>query len=177
MNDKFDDFADDLLEERSIRPLIIIGASKVDDLLFEILKKSLRPKIAKASDSDELLENDRPLSTFSARTLLCYRLGLIDKTLFAAIDQLRKLRNLCAHQVRFDHEVSPIRDHLAELRKNVSRRESYKLTQKRYNHEGVEGETAEIQCLLLTICVLLESISSSCEPIIENENAIAISSR
>ena len=39
ISDQFDTFAEDLLEERTPRSLIIIGASKVDDLLFQILTK------------------------------------------------------------------------------------------------------------------------------------------
>jgi DNA-binding MltR family transcriptional regulator len=86
----FDDFAEDLLEERSVRPLIIVGASKVDHLLREILSSHLLPKIAKKDEPDELLEGDRPLSTFSSRIKLCYRLGLIDKTMYTALEKLRE---------------------------------------------------------------------------------------
>ena len=75
--DQFDDFADDLLGERTARPLIIVGTAKVENLLFQILSQHLLPKKTKASDQDELLEGDRPLATFSARIKLCYRLGLI----------------------------------------------------------------------------------------------------
>ncbi|HTR45577.1 MAG TPA: hypothetical protein VMH06_07690, partial [Thermodesulfovibrionales bacterium] len=66
ISDIFDAFAEDLLEERSARPMIIVGASKVDNLLFEILNNHLLPKLAKANDHDQLLEgwrvNVRPTS-------------------------------------------------------------------------------------------------------------------
>jgi hypothetical protein len=39
-SESFDAFAEDLLAERSAKPLIIVGASKVDDLLLEILRAS-----------------------------------------------------------------------------------------------------------------------------------------
>ena len=77
-HDLFDAFADDLLAERMPRPLIIVGTSKVDLLLFGILDAYLLPKRAKPKHKDELLEGDRPLATFSARIKMCYRLGLID---------------------------------------------------------------------------------------------------
>src|SRR5712691_1713619 len=98
----FDVFAEDLLAERSARPLVIVGASKVDHLLFEMLRIFLLPKIAKAKDQDELLEGDTPLATFSARIKMCRRLGLIDETLYVALERLRALRNLSAHSISFD---------------------------------------------------------------------------
>lgn len=154
----FDLFAEDLLAERNARPLVIIGASKVDDLLFEVLRSFLLPKIAKAKDRDELLEGDRPLATFSARIKICRRLGLIDETFYGTLDRLRDLRNLSAHSVSFDASKSPVRDHIAELRKSVAGRNSYRLTRRRYFDAAALQPIEEIQCLLLTICVLLEAI-------------------
>ena len=74
----FDSFAEDLLAERSIRPLIIVGTAKVADLLLEILRAFLLPQIKNQKESDEMLEADSPLATFSARIKMCRRLGLID---------------------------------------------------------------------------------------------------
>jgi DNA-binding MltR family transcriptional regulator len=157
-SDPFDDFADELLDERTIRPLIIIGASKIDHLLLEILKQYLLPKSTKSREPDELLEGDRPLSTFSARTKLCYRLGLIDKSVYTAIEKLRALRNPSAHQITFDHTKSPIREHLAELRKYVVNCTSFSLTKSRYFDGASLTATEELQCVLLTLCVVLEAI-------------------
>jgi hypothetical protein len=96
-SDLFDAFAEDLLAERASCPLVIIGASKVDNLLLEILSLHLLPKRAKKRDQDELLEGDRPLATFSARIKMCYRLGLIGESLYLSIETLRALRNASAH--------------------------------------------------------------------------------
>jgi hypothetical protein len=63
----FDAFAEDLLAERKERPLLIVAAAKVDGLLLEILRTFLLPQLAKAKNPDELLEQDAPLGTFSAR--------------------------------------------------------------------------------------------------------------
>ena len=157
--EQFDTFADDLLAERSARPLVIIGAARVDDLLAEILRALLLPKRAK--HQDELLEGDNPLSTFSARIKACYRLGLIDSTLYAAIDRLRILRNVSAHSVSFDAAQSPVREYIAELRRSLVDRRSYGLTRRRYFNENSSDPTTELQCLLLTLCVLLEAVRSS----------------
>lgn len=88
----FDLFADELIAELNARPLIIVGASKADHLLLEVLCAFLLPKLAKPREQDELLEGDFPLATFSARIKICRRLGLIDETLYVALDRLRRLR-------------------------------------------------------------------------------------
>jgi DNA-binding MltR family transcriptional regulator len=173
----FDLFAEDLLAERSPRPLIIIGASKVDHLLGEILVAFLLPKISKKKDPDEMLEGDAPLGTFSARTKMCRRLGIIDETLYRAIDRLRVLRNLSAHSVSFDHSQSPAREHLAELRKQVAHRASYRLTHGRFFDGATLQPIEEMQCLLLTVCVLLEAIHEKVEQTSGNKNALVIASR
>jgi hypothetical protein len=157
-NTLFDEFTDDLLRESLQRPIIIVGTSKIDDLLFQILSQYLLPKVEKPNKQDELLEGDRPIATFSARIKLTYRLGLIDKTLYLALEQLRALRNLNAHRVAFDILKSPMREHLNELRKNISRRQSFRLTRERYFKSSDITGIRELQCLLLTICVLLEAI-------------------
>jgi hypothetical protein len=156
--DVFDAFAEELLGEWSTRPLIIVGASKVDNLLSEILSQYLLPKTAKAKDQDELLEGDSPLGTFSARIKVCFRLGLIDETLYRGLEQLRALRNWSAHSIVFDIAKSPARDHLGELSKTVASRQSYGLTRARYFDAQPLNKTEELQCLLLTLCVLLEAI-------------------
>jgi hypothetical protein len=55
-NELFDVFAEDLLAERSARPLVIVAASRIDYLLYEMLSVFFLPKLAKAKDKDELLE-------------------------------------------------------------------------------------------------------------------------
>jgi hypothetical protein len=173
----FDSFADDLLTERSVRPLVIVGASKVDHLLFEILLAFLMPKVAKAKEQDELLEGDTPLAPLSARIKMCRRLGLIDKTLYLALERLRTIRNLSAHSISFDHAKSPVREHLAELRKQVASRRSYKLTRKRYFDTAILEPVEDLQCQLLTLCVLLEAIREKVGPTPGNKNAMAIAAR
>lgn len=176
-SDLFDLFADDLLAERDMRPLIIIGASKVDHLLFEMLHSFFLPKLAKAKDPDELLEGDTPLATFSARTKICRRLGLIDETLYIALDRLRKLRNLSAHSVSFDHTKSPARELIAELRARVSTRGSFGLTKARYFDTDGLKSIEEMQCMMLTLCILLEAIKEKVKPTQGSKRALRISTK
>jgi hypothetical protein len=173
----FDTFAEDLLVERGIRPLVIIGASKVDHLLYDILALFLLPKLSKASDQDELLEGDRPLSTFSSRIKMCRRLGLIDESLYLALDRLRILRNLSAHSVVFDVVKSPVREHLSELRNHVASRESFRLTKERYFEMAPFNTMDELQCMLLTLCVLLEAIRKRTLRTEGNKSALGIATR
>ncbi len=171
----FDAFAEDLLAERSARPLVIIGASRIDDLLGEMLRVFLLPKRAK--DQDELLEGDTPLSTFSARIKMCRRLGFIDETLYLAIDRLRTLRNLSAHSISFDHSKPPVRDHLAELRKHIAGRRSYEWTKETYFDKVSLQPVEELQCLLLTLCVLLEAVREKVRPTSGNKKALSIAAK
>lgn len=139
----FDAFAEDLLAERNARPLVIVGASRIDDLLAGMLRSFLLPKRAK--DQDELLEGDSPLSTFSAHIKMCRRLGFIDETLYLAIDRLRTLRNLSAHSISFDYSKAPVRDHLAELRKHIAGRRSYRWTKETYFDAATLQPIEELQ--------------------------------
>jgi hypothetical protein len=173
--ERFDAFAEDLLAERSARPLVIVGASKIDSLLFDILTEFLLPKISKPREPDELLERDPgPLATFSSRIKICRRLGLIDESLYDALEQLRDLRNKSAHALAFDEARSPIRDKLAELKRRVAGRRSYKLTKDRYFGAASLAGIEECQCLLLTLCVVLESIRKKVRQTPGNKNALRI---
>lgn len=173
----FDDFADDLLAERTPRTMIIVGASRVDTLLNDILAAYLLPKRAKANDQDELLEGDRPLATFSSRIKMCYRLGLVDESLYLTLEVLRALRNPSAHSVAFDVVKSPTREYIAELRSKVVSRPSFKWTKERYFNNRSLNKTEEMQCLLLTICVLLEAIREKTNRTSGSKSTMAISKR
>ncbi len=175
--DLFDTFAEDLLGEQAGRPLVIVGASKVDDLLFQILNVYLKPKYLKKNGQDELLEGDRPLATFSARIKICYRLGLIDKTLYLELERLRALRNQSAHSIAFDISKSPTREHIAELRKSVVKRNSFQLTKERYFDNTFVSKMEELKCMLLTMCVLLEAIRETTSTTPGSKNALRIAAR
>ncbi|MGB8261388.1 MAG: DUF4145 domain-containing protein [Terracidiphilus sp.] len=174
--ERFDEFADDLLAERGIRPLAILGAAKVDDLLLEILRRYLLPKAARPKEPDELLEggDSSPLSTFSSRIKMCRRLGLIDQGLAQVLDQIRRIRNDGAHSLSFGKPSSPVRDRFSEIKKAVTGRTFYLLTQKRYFGDAALSDVEEWQCLFLAVCVLLESIRKSLRPTRGNRRALSI---
>tara|TARA_R110002096_G_scaffold92724_1_gene209388 strand:+ start:87 stop:695 length:609 start_codon:yes stop_codon:yes gene_type:complete len=82
--------------KESDRAAVILGAAKLDILLYQILVATLKPS---PTSTDALLDGDSPLSTFSSRINLCHRLGLIDDQLARALNIIRKIRNSFAHEI------------------------------------------------------------------------------
>lgn len=80
----------------SDRAAVILGAAKLDLLLYQILECFLGPSV---SGKDELLDGDSALGTFSAKIMIAYRLGLIDAEFTRCLQFVRKIRNAFAHEV------------------------------------------------------------------------------
>jgi len=173
----FDNFADDFLRESLPRTIVIVGASKIDDLLMQILNIFLLPKKSKSNDQDELLEGDRPLGTFSSRIKITYRLGLLDDSLYEILEIIRNIRNSSAHKLTFDIRKSPTREQISNLSSKVVKRKSFKLTKVRYFLGEFSNQHDEIKCILLTVCVLLESIRVNTDRTKVNEKLYKISSK
>jgi len=155
----FDDFTEDFLKEETSRIIIIIGSSKIDDYLVNIIKKGLFPKAAKNNEPDELLEYDNPLSTFSSKIKITYRLGLIDVSFYNVLEKIRKIRNIGAHQLSFDINSSPLKEHVNDLIKLVENRKSYILTKKRFFQDETNSTIKKLKCALLSVCVLLQVVN------------------
>ena len=97
----------------SDRAAVILGASKVEYLLGEILDKYLLPNPA---STDDLLEGDAPIGTFSAKIKLCHRLGIIDDHFAKLLNTFRRLRNGFAHEVTSSSlSTGAARDRVASL--------------------------------------------------------------
>lgn len=173
--EEFDLFADEFLVEKAPRTIVIMGSSKIEDILFTIIGGYLLPKISKKNDQDELLEGDRPLATFSSRIKLAYRLGLIDLSLYSILEKIRSIRNSSAHSIEFDINKSPLRDQINILIQELKKRESFTLTTERYFSGLILDRTNEIKGAYLTICVLLEAIKAKVKPASPNSTLISIS--
>ena len=110
------------LDELSVdsRLMIIISASRIDDLLKGLLQKVM---VHQPGSSDSLFESDRPLGSFSARIALAYRLGLVDREFESFLQAIRRLRNDAAHSSEhIDLSKSPHVDrvnHLQALASNA----------------------------------------------------------
>ncbi|MGD1083654.1 MAG: hypothetical protein ABSA47_02760 [Verrucomicrobiota bacterium] len=105
-------FLDEFARETD-RAAVVLGAAKLDLQLYHLLQKVLLPN---PCGTDELLDGDAPLGTFSSRINLCYRLGLIDGVLARALHLIRKIRNSFAHEISGnDLGLGGHRDRVKEL--------------------------------------------------------------
>jgi len=91
----FQTFVDEFKGE-SDRAAVILGAAKLDSLLAQILDHVLLPSL---SSTDELLEGDSPLATFSSRINVCYRIGIITPEFAKSLHLVRRIRNGFAHEL------------------------------------------------------------------------------
>lgn len=91
---------ENLLQTESRRGQFIVLAEIGSTLLAEILSKSFCLDTQEEVRSDCLVGSNvtAPLSSFSARIKACYKLGYLSKPAFDAMNTLRELRNLAAHQ-------------------------------------------------------------------------------
>jgi hypothetical protein len=81
-----------VLYAESDRGCALVGAAILEESLANLLRASFVPGTA-----EELLGQDRPLGTFSARIKAARAIGLIDKTDFTDLELVRKIRNDTAH--------------------------------------------------------------------------------
>lgn len=170
---QFDELVDEIIDEKNDRSLVILCTSIIDDQLYDILDKFLQKPLKK---DDDLLKGDNPLSTFSSRIKIIYRLGIIDNSLKEILDQVRKIRNLCAHRVSINLIKSPIKDHILFLKKEMLVRRSFELTKQRYFGNKISSES-EVKAIFVSICVILKAIIDSIDTIKENEKTIRISNK
>jgi DNA-binding MltR family transcriptional regulator len=110
--DSFNSFMNEFINE-SDRAAVILGAAMVENLLGQILDKFL---LSSTSTTDDLLEGDAPLATFSAKIKACHRLGLVDDQFIKLLNVFRRLRNGFAHEVSTGSLTSgATRDRVAAL--------------------------------------------------------------
>lgn len=170
---QFDELVDEILDEKNDRSLIILCSSIIDEQLFEILKSYLITPIKK---DDDLLKGDSPLSTFSSRIKMIYRIGIIDSSFKDILENVRKIRNQSAHNVQFSFSTPPIKDHLLTLKKSLTGRQSYISTKDRFLKNNLTS-TNEVKLLFITICVILEAINNSITKVNLNTKTISISKK
>jgi hypothetical protein len=150
--DEFRKFAAEFSGE-SDRAAVILGAAKLDVLLYQLLQKVLRPSTSK---TDELLEGDSPLGTFSARTLICHRLGLIDDDLFRSINLIRRIRNSFAHELTgVSLDAGAHRDRVRELVAPLKEHGSFNWLLKEYYKDRI-GPSGEFRAAVALIALRLE---------------------
>jgi hypothetical protein len=105
-------FVQEFVDE-SDRAAVILGAAKIDTQLYQILQRVFVPQ---PSSRDDLLDTERPLSSFSSRINIVYRVGLIDAEFVRALHLIRRIRNTFAHELSgVSLSAGPARDRIREL--------------------------------------------------------------
>lgn len=102
------------LQKESDRALVVIMAAVLEDALtLKLAQKMRRFSEGKKgrSDFDRMFSNNGPLSTFSGKIAMAYRLEIIDEQTRDELDDIREMRNACAHS------FFPISFNLPELAK------------------------------------------------------------
>tara|TARA_B100000700_G_scaffold161345_1_gene178684 strand:+ start:41913 stop:42419 length:507 start_codon:yes stop_codon:yes gene_type:complete len=109
------------LKLESDRALVLITAAHVENELYKHLEHRLLPKLDK---KDELLHR----ADFETKIILAYRTGVITEGELKIYNQLRQLRNKCAHDVseqsfktvKFQHRIKNIMKYSPEIWKALA---------------------------------------------------------
>lgn len=168
--EEFRRFADEFNNE-SDRAAVILGAAKLDVLLFQLLQKIIKPSTSK---TDELLEGDSPLGTFSSRAMICHRLGLIDDELYRAINLVRRIRNSFAHELSgVSLETGAHRDRIRELVAPMKEHRSFQwLLNDVYKRD--DGPSKDFRAAVALIALRLEGAFYTQSPIYERNSKTLI---
>lgn len=93
----WDEVLDREMATESDRASVILGAALLDEALSTLLKARLVPS---GAADDPLFDGaNAPIGTFSARTELSLRIGLIDANFARCLHLIRRIRNDFAHNV------------------------------------------------------------------------------
>jgi len=130
---RFEELFAEMFDE-SDRGCILIGASVLDDVLCDLLKKRLAKSEHVAKQAMEpLFAGMGPLSSFSARIKLAYCLGLIGQWEFEDLERIRKIRNKAAHEYTSktftDNEIIQITQRLGGANHAVSAMQKLEATE------------------------------------------------
>ncbi len=148
------------------RAAVILGAAKLDTQLNHLLKKVLVPITSK---NDELFEGDSPLASLSAKTLLAYRLGLIDSKFTQALNLIRKIRNTFAHEGRdCKLDYGPESDRIRELRLIFSESKAFESIKKRYFPSSYYTPSADFRTALAMVVVRMQAVIEYATPLPSN---------
>ena len=181
MKKEFQKFTDEMKlfsEEfypESDRSAVIVGASQIDIELTRLISKVLKPKTSK---KDELLESDNPLSTFSAKINLAYRLGLIDENFKSLLLLFKKLRNDMSHQVlNCSLDLPPHSDRIKELYNKSNQDPFYRSMLKIFPEQYANSESsAIIKTFIMYMLGHLSATTYWVEPLYDVNNEYLINS-
>ena len=169
-HEDFNEFVEEFKGE-SDRAAVILGASKLDQLLGMILEKYLLPC---TNSTDTLFENNGPLGTFSAKIDLAYRLGLIDSSFCRSIHLARKIRNSFAHEVYgASLNNGSHKDRVKSLVSLIKAHEWFSMIKTNY-FDGADDSRSDFSAAMGLMIVRLEGFLHHMKPLSpENTRSIA----
>lgn len=88
----------ELEQSSSDRSCVIVAAAYLDDYLGYLFRCFLSSPFKEKEDG-ELFSGYGPLSSFSSKTVLAYRLGLISDYEYKTLQVIRRIRNAFAHEL------------------------------------------------------------------------------
>lgn len=104
------------LSGESERACAIVGVAYLDDYLGQVLQQYL---LEHANAYNELLGSENlnaPLSSFGARIIISYGMGLISEADMEALRRLKKIRNRFAHSLKMSFEDDEVKSHCQTLK-------------------------------------------------------------
>ena len=103
------------LSDESPRGMVLVLAAELDRLLLELL----RAVMSKTKHTEELLNGDGGISTFSARIATAFALQLIEEEEHRDLTLIRKIRNDFAHKLGASFDDQSISNRVRELSKTT----------------------------------------------------------
>lgn len=92
---------EELEKSPSDRSCVIVAAAYIDELLGYLFRYFLTSPSSEKEDND-LFNGYGPLSSFSSKIVLSYRLGLISNYEYKTLQFIRRIRNSFAHDITKD---------------------------------------------------------------------------
>ena len=157
------------------RELVIIGAATIDAGLAHLIEKRLvqnKGRITKFLNLDGSSAMS-PAGGFSARIQLAYLTGILAEAEYTAIDSIRRMRNIAAHQVNIslqDNEIEILMDKvtvwvIAVLRGGLSGQEKNSVVQW---HDKIKAvPAAYAKTMLVYAFALFNTVSANKDKIIK----------
>jgi len=95
------------LSKESDRGVVLVAATMLDDLL----ERTILAFLMDHKETARLLDGfNAPLGTFASRILAAFALGLLSEVEYRECENLRKVRNIFAHNVHASFEDQKVKD-------------------------------------------------------------------
>ena len=136
---KWDDILENEFAKESDRAAAILVCSLFDNALVTLIRNTL---VACPTNDDNLIDNpNSPVSTFSSRIDLVFRLGLISAKFCRDLHLFRKIRNEFAHNIQgCTFSNSSVHSRIIELAKSSGFIDRHPKTRKECFPKGSRGD-------------------------------------